>query len=428
MKPKRKAHSNQINATSATPSESNMRPQLQILLDPRFRLVHNVTQRFSDGPEGDMCEEIRLTRTGLTLDPAIKKKAAVSEGTLVATDPSPDIGNLFSPVHGDITDITERYVMIAPRPALPTDPEVHAPDLEGLDGDELVQALKHWGVDTRQLSRACDTLIINALNPEPGITWAEPMLASHVRNLEAGLALHQRISRAKRIIVALPKGMQASYPGMEIAYIDPVYPNSLDQLVRAKIMGSENPTSTEVVGIHTLWGLGRIVITGKPLMETVLTVNSKHHTGNYRIKDGTRVCDLLRIANVQVNPGDTVVVGGPLQGQSIAQLTRGLSKNSTGLFVVEADSIPQLDGDVACVNCGACTMVCPARLAPDLLSRYAEFARYDRCRAEHIEACMECGLCGYVCLARRPVLQYIRLAKEKLAAEKTLVPIEPLSK
>ena len=98
-------------------------------------------------------------------------------------------------------------------------------------------------------------------------------------------------------------------------------------------------------------------------------------------------------------------------------LARGLDKHTTGVFVVEADSIPPLDGDSQCVNCGACALVCPARLAPDMLSRYAEFAKYDRCRAGHIEACMECGLCGYVCIARRPVLQYIRLAKHKLALE-----------
>jgi len=60
-------------------------------------------------------------------------------------------------------------------------------------------------------------------------------------------------------------------------------------------------------------------------------------------------------------------------------------------------------------------LVCPARLKPSNLSRYAEFALHERCRAEHIESCLECGLCGYVCIARRPVLQYIRLAKRKLA-------------
>lgn len=61
-------------------------------------------------------------------------------------------------------------------------------------------------------------------------------------------------------------------------------------------------------------------------------------------------------------------------------------------------------------------LVCPARLKPSNLSRYAWSSLCTNCcRAEHIESCLECGLCGYVCIARRPVLQYIRLAKRKLA-------------
>ena len=68
-----------------------------------------------------------------------------------------------------------------------------------------------------------------------------------------------------------------------------------------------------------------------------------------------------------------------------------------------------------CINCGACVLICPARLSPSMLSRNAEFALHERCRDEHVDCCLECGLCGYVCIARRPVLQYIRLAKHKLA-------------
>lgn len=45
------------------------------------------------------------------------------------------------------------------------------------------------GVDTRYLSQNKELLIVNGLNPEPGITWAEPMLETHVRNLRSGLAL-----------------------------------------------------------------------------------------------------------------------------------------------------------------------------------------------------------------------------------------------
>lgn len=391
-----------------------MTTRFQIMRDPRFRLVHQVTQRFSDGPDG---EQIRLARAGFTLDPAIKKKAEVYPGMLVAVHPAPDMGNLFSPVRGVVTDVSERYVDIQVKAAQPDDPVMPVVDLSSLEGEALLEGLKNMGVDTRHLSQSVDTLIINALNPEPGIIWAEPMLATHVRNLKAGLELHQRISKARRVVIALPKGMNAAYENVEVAHIEPEYPNSLDPLVVKAITGRENPPDVGIVGLHTLWGLGRVVVTGQPLTETVVTVGSRRHTGNYLIKDGTRVCDLFEHANVTVGKGDTVVVGGPLRGQSISLLARGLDKNTTGVFVVEADSIPPLDGDSQCVNCGACALVCPARLAPDMLSRYAEFAKYDRCRAGHIEACMECGLCGYVCVARRPVLQYIRLAKHKLALE-----------
>ena len=110
-----------------------------------------------------------------------------------------------------------------------------------------------------------------------------------------------------------------------------------------------------------------------------------------------------------------MVRGGPLRGESFDRLDRSVTKGTYGIFVVEAGTIPPMEGHSPCVSCGACVLVCPARLKPSNLSRYAEFALHERCRAEHIESCLECGLCGYVCIARRPVLQYIRLAKRKLA-------------
>ena len=104
-----------------------------------------------------------------------------------------------------------------------------------------------------------------------------------------------------------------------------------------------------------------------------------------------------------------------MRGESLDRLNRSVTKGTYGIFVVEAGTIPPMEGHSPCVSCGACVLVCPARLKPSNLSRYAEFALHERCRAEHIESCLECGLCGYVCIARRPVLQYIRLAKRKLA-------------
>ncbi len=392
-----------------------MKSLMQILNDPRFRLVHNTTQRFSQGPEN--APEIRLTRTGFDLNPALKKKSRVYKGMTIAEHPDPYTGNLICSVWGEITEINERYVIIAPGEPLPDDPRPDPVDVNALEGEELLRALKALGVDTRRLGHGAQVLIINALNPEPGITWAEPMLATHVRTLQAGLALHQRIARAKEVIIAVPKGLNVAYDGLQVHHVEPMYPNSVPPLLIKRVTGQENPEGFATVSLHTLWGLGRVARSGEALTENVVTLNSKGHTGNYIIKDGTRVRDLLEHANVKVHPGDTVVVGGPLQGASISQLERGLAKHIIGVFVVEAGTIPPLDGETACVNCGACILACPARLSPEMLSRYSEFHMYERCRKEHIEACMECGLCGYVCLARRPVLQYIRLAKDILARQ-----------
>ena len=155
--------------------------------------------------------------------------------------------------------------------------------------------------------------------------------------------------------------------------------------------------------------------TGLPLIESVITLGSYTHSGNYIVKEGSMLGELLEFAHITLNSGDTLVRGGPLRGESIDRLDRSITKGSTGVFVVEAGTVPPMEGHSPCINCGACVLICPARLSPSMLSRNAEFALHERCREEHVDCCLECGLCGYVCIARRPVLQYIRLAKHKLA-------------
>ena len=404
-----------------------MKERLQMLNDPRFHLVYGISQRFSDGPEPSI---VRLNREGFTLVPGLKKKSPVHEGMLLAEHDSPGKGDLFSPIHGEISEINERSVFVTAGPAREDAPVVEPIDLlaQGLEGSELALALKKLGVNTRSLGRRCKTLIINGLNPDPGVTWAEPMLMSHIRNLHAGMELHRRMARAEEIILAVPKGSKVAYEGVKLAYIDPEYPNSLDPLVIKGVTGEENPEDVAIVGLHNLWSLGRVGRTGLPLTETVITIGSYEHSGNYIVKDGSTIGELLRFASISLKTGDTVVRGGPLRGESLDRLDRSVTKGTYGLFVVEAGTIPPMEGHSPCINCGACVLACPARLSPSALSRYAEFALHERCRKEHIDHCMDCGLCGYVCVARRPVLQYIRLAKHKLAEEdarKALVEITP---
>lgn len=413
---------------SAIPgSEAGMKEVFQMLNDPRFHLLYGVTQRFGMGPEPT---KVRLNREGYDLVKGIAKKTMVYPRMRLAVHPSPGKGDAFSPIFGKITDISARSIFIE---SVEPDDELRQAALEveknkvdllslSERGAELAAILKGLGLNTRSLGQDCKTLIINGLNPDPGVTWAEPMLLSHTNNFRMGLEVLRRLSPAEKIILAVPKEMRLQYHDIEIASISAQYPASVNALVIKAVTGKENPEGVGIVGLHNLWSLGRVARTGLPLIETVLTIGSLAHSGNYVVKDGSTIGELLEFANIRLNSGDTLVRGGPLRGESLDKLSRSVTKGSTGVFVVEAGTIPPMQGHSPCVNCGACVLICPARLSPSSLSRYAEFALHERNRAEHIESCLECGLCGYVCLARRPVLQYIRLSKHKLGLTNNIVP------
>lgn len=390
-----------------------MRQRFQILNDPRFRLLYNETRSFIEGPAP---QKVRLNREGFELVEGLKKKSKVYPGMLLATHASVGKGDLHSPMYGEITEINHRSIFIDAVEPDGTEPVVEPIDFfaEGKTGDELILQMKQMGVNTKSLAQEVRTLIINGLNPDPGVTWAEPMLTQNGHNLHAGIELHKRLAKAERIVLAVPKGMQVSYDSIDVVYVEPEYPKSVNALLIKEITGEENPEGVGAVGLHNIWSLGRVGVTGLPLMETVITIGSQTKWANYIVKNGMWIGQLLDYAGVDLQDGDTILRGGPLRGECLDRLDRSITKGTTGLFVVESGTVPPMEGHSPCINCGACIQVCPAHLNPSTLSRHAEFANYNACLAEHSTHCLECGLCGYVCIARRPVLQYIRLANAKI--------------
>ena len=395
-----------------------MKELFQIIQDPRFHLLYGVTQRFSAGPQP---QRVRLNREGCKLVEGVTKRASVHPNMRLAVHPNPGKGDKFSPIFGKITDVSERSIFID---YIEPDEELRsaAAAVKKVDllaapeqGQELAALLKSLGLNTRSLGQDCSTLIINGLNPDPGVTWAEPMLLAHQETIRAGLKVLRRLSPANRIILAVPKELNLHLTDIEIAHVPAHYPASINALVVKAVTGKENPKDVGIVGLHNLWSLGHVARTGLPLTETVVTLGSLEHSGNYIVCDGSLIGDLLEFAHIPLHTGDTLVRGGPLRGESVDKLSRSITCGTPGVFVVEAGTIPPMEGHSPCINCGACVLACPARLSPSILSRNAEFALHDRNTAEHITSCLECGLCGYVCIARRPVLQNIRLSKYKLA-------------
>ncbi|MDE6854297.1 MAG: 4Fe-4S dicluster domain-containing protein, partial [Muribaculaceae bacterium] len=66
-----------------------------------------------------------------------------------------------------------------------------------------------------------------------------------------------------------------------------------------------------------------------------------------------------------------------------------------------------------CVRCAACVDACPMGLEPYLLSTYGRLRMFDEARQADVADCLECGACSWSCPSSRPLLDYIRIAKQR---------------
>jgi electron transport complex protein RnfC len=51
---------------------------------------------------------------------------------------------------------------------------------------------------------------------------------------------------------------------------------------------------------------------------------------------------------------------------------------------------------------------------PTKLARYSQLDRFEDAEGAGITVCMECGTCAYTCPANIPLVQWIRLGKQKV--------------
>ncbi len=369
---------------------------------PNFRLGAE-----TDGPIRDIPvpEELHLPLDGHV--PVIARGQKVNEGAEIAEHPALQKGNLHAPVAGKVLQVTNTHISIKTDGETGQTPTIDRPDIA--QHEDSLQALRKLGIDIGGLGGS-EILILNGLNPEPGISVCDQLLKDHLDTIERGFLLLQKLISPSKTILAVSQENKVCLTGTRIKPIKPFYPGSLAPLLVKNILGRENSQNVSVVGVLQLYAIGRVMETRQPVTETIMTIGR----GNYRVKIGTPVRSILRHVEQPVNAGDRVILGGPFQGRAVYSLDQGVDKNTYGIFVVPQGSYPPVK-DSNCLNCGECVLHCPARIMPNMIGRCVEFNLFEKTPRYGISACFECGLCGYYCPVRRPLLQYIRLAKKELA-------------
>lgn len=359
-------------------------------------------------------KRVRLPLCGAGV--TVKTGEAVTAGQRVAVAAAPLAGDVHASISGVVSAIDGVHLTIDAAEGNGKAPELRG-EVTGSDAAALRRGLAAMGVPCKDLEDA-DLVIVNAMEPEPGVTAFGALCRLEIPAMIAGARLVQRIVEPSRIVLVTPRGSGLSLGPNPLHEMEPGYPGGLDPLVARAVTGKERPGSTVVIGADRLWRIGRAALEGKAVTRTVLTVGGR----NLRVAVGTPVRHVLAHAGIEVHEGDRVLLGGPLRGEAVWDLDAPVPREAWALTVI-VRAAGATYTDEACMNCGECHLVCPARLLVGIMARFAEFNHWVGAQTYDIDSCMECGLCSYVCPARRPLLQFIRLAKRELAKATDLEPI-----
>jgi electron transport complex protein RnfC len=296
----------------------------------------------------------------------------------------------------------------------------------------------HLSLSGRKLTRPIDTLLINALDPEPYL-GANRVLAQRAGEpLKAGIEALMRITGAPRVVVAIDghappaPALVALAEGDEeeatrlVALNGRRYPLGLPVPLIKAALGREVPlpyghprdVGVALCELVTAVGVGE-AMEGLPQVTLTLTVGggALARGGIVRVPVGTTVGTLIDLLGGLIKEPAKLITGGPMTGFAHHDLGVPLTVQTRGLFALSAEEVTPVGDYRECINCGRCVAVCPVRLVPGLLSLYCARDRFKEAVAQGLLSCIECGCCDYVCPSRRPLVHLFRHAKHQLMEE-----------
>lgn len=350
----------------------------------------------------DAFELIALPLRGAGPIKGLKRGQATSAGELLAVQPDPSKGDVHASWNGLVEEINEFEIVIRREDeAVGRPPEPKS--FHALHGFELAGALKALGVDI-PLVQPGDPIIINTLNPEPGLSLAPPLFGEQRKTILAGLEAAARLWPGHGLKWAVGRREHLSSKA-EGLVIETVYPLTLPALIKKKLLGLNDPSASGVLGGRELFLLGRAWRTRLPLTISPLTLAGS----NYFIPLGARIIDLLTFANLAPGPGDAVIKGGLVRGQALSRLERGLDQSAAALHLVRgAEAASAYE---PCRQCSECARACPAGLPVNRPAGDDPQNWLGRRTWPELEACLVCGACALACPSRRPLMSLVRLAR-----------------
>ena len=294
-----------------------------------------------------------------------------------------------------------------------------------------------------------EQLILNSVECEPYITADDKLIQERADEIVAGLQIMQWLVKPQETLIgiednkpdaiaALTKATQSC--DIEVVVVPTKYPSGGEKQLIYMLTGKEVPSGglPADVGVicqntGTAYAINRAILFGEPLISRITTVTGEavRHKGNYEVRIGTPVSNLLAQAQTSIassdlsngasndkNSASRLIMGGPMMGFSIHDASVPVVKITNCLLAPSKKEIPQPSPEQACIRCNSCAQVCPAGLLPQQLYWFAKSNEIEKAEHFNLSDCIECGACSFVCPSNIPLVQYFRFGKGQIRKHK----------
>jgi len=407
-------------------------------------------------PVADELEIILGQHIGAPCTPTVTAKDEVREGDIIG-EVTKGLGvPLHAPVSGTIKALSQSahpMRVSAPSIILQTNHDLPAAeysrcDWEQLSQEELLKKVHGAGIIgiggagfpthvklNPPKDNPVDTLILNGAECEPYITADHRQMLEQSAEIVEGAKVILKIlgitechigieDNKPDAIVAMTKAATAASTvqyKIKVQALKVKYPQGSEKQLIQSITGRKVPAfalpsavGVVVHNVSTTKAIYEAVVLGKPLYEKVMTISGKgiSRPANLLVKVGTKVSDIVAYLGGVTPALSKIIMGGPMMGFAISTLDIPVTKTTSSVLFLAADEIDSTPHS-QCIRCGWCVEACPMGLEPKEVAIHVEAGRAQDTTKFGVFECFECGCCAYVCPAKRPLVQFMRLAKMK---------------
>ena len=387
---------------------------------------------------------------GAPAKPVVRKGDAVLRGQKVGDS----AGHVSVPVHasisGAVADVVPYNHPVSGQPVTAVIIDSDGQDRSAEPGKKYPDYLNHSSDELRAVVREAgivglggagfpahvklappkpiDTAIANGCECEPYLTCDDRLLQEHMQDVVDGLKIVMHIVDCPKGIIAVEDNKLAAIqnikkiirgePALEVRVLETRYPQGAEKQLIKTVLNRTVPSGklpfdvgVIVHNVGTCRTIHNAVVNGLPLTGRSITVTGDDvaRPGNYDVRLGTLLGDVLNECGYTPAEGHRVILGGPMMGITQASLDVPVIKGTSSILILR-----EAKGGFAfspCIRCGKCIDACPMKLMPNMLSIYAENELWENTKVYSPKDCIECGCCAYVCVANRPLVQHIKLAK-----------------